>query len=173
MDLKNQLLQEHSKINSLAIRNYLIQNPQELDDFMAIFFGDVYRLSQRAAMVVSALFDYQKELMQPYIKDMILKLQEKELHVAVKRNIVRILQEVEVEDDLLSGLFDRCAFYVQSASEAIAVKAFSMKVMVNACIRYPELKQEAFLIIEEEKRRNQAKGIQARSKAMLKILERI
>lgn len=164
---------EHSKQNSLAIRNYLIKNPQELDKFMDIFFGDVYRLSQRAAMVVSALFDYNKEIMQTYIKDMVIKLQEKDLQVAVKRNIVRILQEVEVNDDLLSGLFDRCAFFIQSPAETIAVKAFSMKIMVNICARYPDLKQETYLIIEEEKRRNQAKGIQARSKAMFKRLESI
>lgn len=173
MDLKGQLLLEHSKQNSLKIRDYIINNPGKLDELMNLFFGDVYRLSQRAAMVVSALFDYEKEMMQPYIKDMVLKLQQENLQVAVKRNIVRILQEVEVSDDLLSDLYDRCAFFIQSPSETIAVKAFSMKVMVKICARYPGLKQETYLIIEEEKRRNQAKGVQARSKAMLKILDSI
>lgn len=173
MDLKAQLLIEHSKENSLIIRDYLIDHPQSLDDFMDIFFGDNYRLSQRAAMVVSALFNYDNNLMKPYTKRIVLKLEEEDLIVAVKRNVVRILQDIKVEDELLTILFDRCISFVSSPSEAIAVKAFSMKILVNICERYPDLKQEAYPVIQEEMHRNEAKGIQARGKAMLKLLDKI
>lgn len=173
MDLKAQLLKEHSKQNSLMIRKYLLNHPSRIDEFMGLFFGDVYRLSQRAAMVVSALFDYDKRLMEPYKTQMVHKLEIPNLNVAVKRNIVRILQEVYIEEDQLTSLFDSCINFIQSPSEPVAVKAFSMKVIVNICKRYPELKQEAYPIINEEVKRNESKGIQARGKAMLSQLEKI
>lgn len=173
MDFKSQLLKEHSKKNSLLIRDYIINKPNLLSNFMEIFFGDNYRLSQRSAMVVSALFDYDHKFMSPYIESMVKKLDEEDLNIAVKRNIVRILQDVDVHENLLTSLFDNCIKFVQSPDEAIAVKAFSMKVLVNICKKYPDLKQEVYPVLEEEVIRNEAKGIQARGKAMLKQLSKL
>ncbi len=173
MDIKAQLLLEHSKQNSLIIRDYLLKYTERIPEFMDLFFGPEYRVSQRAAMVLSALFDYKKELLIPYLEPMVSCLEDTELKVAVKRNVVRILQEIDVPEDLLSSLFDSCIRFLNDPGEPIAVKAFSMKVLVNICQRFPELKLEAQPIIEAEVERNTAKGIQARGRHMLKALSKI
>lgn len=173
MNFIAQLSKEHSKENSKVICMYLIEHPQSMKEFMSIFLGKESHLSQRAAMVVTAIADQDNGMILPYLESMVLKLKEKDVHVAVKRNIVRVLQEVQVDEHLMTELFDLCIGFVKSPGETIAVKAFSMKVLVNICLEYKDLKQEVIPVIEEELERNPAKGVQSRGKAMLKALHQL
>ncbi len=51
MDIRENLLTEHSKVNSLKIADYIDDDAGKFADLMKIFFNEEYRLSQRAAYV--------------------------------------------------------------------------------------------------------------------------
>lgn len=100
MDIKAELLKEHSRQNAMRIAEYVSQDPAGFKLLMDLFFANEYRVTQRASQVVSICSDFHPEFIRPYLKRLILNLR-KNVHVAVKRNTVRILQDVDLPDSLL------------------------------------------------------------------------
>ena len=170
MNIRNQLLTEHSKANAKLIVKYIGDSEKKLDELMDCFFNNQYRVSQRSAMVVSLIFDLKPNLIGPYQEKIILQLYQKDLEVAVKRNSIRLLQFQKIPEKLTAPLFDCCLNFLMDAKEPVAVKAFSMTVLYNVCKRFPELKSEVIPLIEQELNQNESKGIQSRGKKVLKQL---
>ncbi len=173
MDYISQLLKEHSKQNSMLIVRHIDGDQAKFDEFMHCFYTDEYRVNQRAVMVLSACFDQHPHLVKKHMEKLVKNLNRSDLHVALKRNTVCILQEINVPEHLESGLFDNCLKYIQDPKEAIAVKAFSMKVCLNICKNYRELKNEVIPAIEDTMSHSESKGVHARGKAILKALHKL
>lgn len=150
MDLRKQLLKEHSKENTAEIVAFIQSHPKAVADLMDIFFNETYRLIQRSAWVVGDLGRSNPEWIRPYIPKMINNLKRPELHVAVRRNTMRYLQEVEVEEDYWGDLLDIALKLLSKNDETIAVKVFSMTVAFNIIKHIPELKDELRIIIEDQ-----------------------
>lgn len=108
---------------------------------MKLFFGDDYRITQWAAWVLSHCHDLQPNLILPYVDQLISNLNTNP-DVAIKRNTVRILQNVALTEDQMGPLADHCFKYLKDANEAIAVKVFSMTILANITKIFPELKDE-------------------------------
>lgn len=173
MDLEKRLLLEHSKKNSLSIANYLLEKPEQFTRLLACLKSENVIIAQRAAMVLSALYDQRPEIVNKHVSELIELLFEEHKHVAISRNIIRVLQSCEIPENLQSAVFDYCLNEIQDPKSAIAVKAFSMQVLYNVCYQFPELSQELIPILENELARNQSKGVQARGKNILKKLYRL
>ncbi len=97
-------------------------------------------------------------------------LAERDCHVAIKRNIVRLLQFQEIPEENQSKLFDHCMQFIRSPEEPIAIKAFSMGIVANLFRHFPELSQEAIICIEDLLSLDVSPGIKARGKGVLKKL---
>jgi hypothetical protein len=89
-------------------------------------------------------------LLTPHIEKLILNLQHENLHDAIKRNTVRVLQNANIPESLHGILVDICFKYLQNPSEAIAIKVFSMTILFNLTNYYPELKDELKFVLEEQ-----------------------
>ena len=74
MDLRKQLLKDHSKENTSLIVDHLLEHHHEVPELMHIFLQESYRLIQRAAWVVGDLARSKPELISPYIPQMIQNL---------------------------------------------------------------------------------------------------
>lgn len=173
MDIREQLLLEHSKQNSILIRDYIGKDKDRFNRLIELFLSDEYRVSQRTAMVISACFDRDAELFQEYRTILIRNLLDNEVNIAVKRNTIRILQFMEIPEKLEAPLFDLCLRYLEDRSETIAVKAFSMRVAFNICKQYPELRKELKTMIELNMEENKKAGIKARGSQILKELDQL
>ena len=173
MIIREQLLVEHSKKNTELIREYIGNDKVKLALLMKCFFKEEYRVSQRAAMVVSDVFDHRPELIQPYVNKLIENLNQDQYHIAIKRNSIRILQYVEIPEEKTAELFDHCLNNLISVKEPIAVKAFSMTVLFNICKSFPELKHEIIPLLELELERNESAGVLNRGKKLLKALQKL
>ncbi len=149
MNIKEALLAEHSKAQSERIADYIENDPERFAELMALFFGDEYRLTQRAAWVVGHCADRYPEIIEPHLERIIYNLR-KTTHVAVRRNTVRILQNVDLPDHLLGEAADICFLYLANPEETVAVKVFSMSVLWNICQKEPDLTNELKLLIEEQ-----------------------
>ena len=53
MNIREVIASEHSKQNTLAIVEYIGDDPERFDELMSIFFEGVYRSTQRAAWPMS------------------------------------------------------------------------------------------------------------------------
>ena len=170
MNIKAALLKEHSKEQKDRIVNHIGGNQKLFDDLMVLFFRGPYRVTQRAAWVMSYCIDNHPKLIQPYFDQLVANLRTTELD-AVKRNILRNLQNIEVPDRLVGEVADICFKIIAANQEPIAIKAFSMTVLYNITLRIPELQHELKLRIEDLLPYASA-GIKSRGKKILKKLSK-
>lgn len=89
----------------------------------------------------------------------------------MKRNVVRILQFVEIPASLLGTVVSLCFSYLGSPDAPIAVRALSMTVLLNASQHEPDLRNELQSMIEQMLP-NAGPAIQARAKHVLKQIDK-
>ena len=169
MNIQQELLKEKklTKQNALRIADYTCSSKKYFEELMQCFLSNEYRLAQRAAWCVSWAAKIHPHYINPYIKTLIEQLPRKDLHAAVIRNSIRILQHMEIPADLHGDLMNICFEFVQSLQTPIAIKAFALTTLYNLSKVYPEIKNELKLIIEENWQHETA-AFKSRGKAILK-----
>lgn len=172
MDLKAAILQEHSKAQALLIRDYIGDNQILFDELMNHFFSNEYRVTQRAAWIMTHCTEQRPHLIQSHLAKMVSNLKDKKIHVAVKRNTVRLLQNVDIPENLMGTVADCCFNFLANPNEAVAVRIFSMSILYELCKKEPDLAGELKLIIEEFMPHGTA-GFRSRGKKILKGLQKI
>jgi hypothetical protein len=109
---------------------------------MELFLHGEYRVTQRSAWIVSECYEQHPRLITPWLPALLKKMQEPGVHDAVKRNVVRMLQCIEIPTPLLGTVVSLCFDYLNSVDAPIAVKAHSMTVLTRIAEREPDLKRE-------------------------------
>jgi hypothetical protein len=150
MDLEAEILREHSKRQAVRIASWAGTDKKRFRKLMELFLRGEYRVTQRSAWIVNLCAEKHPGLIRPYLQRMIRKMQEPGVHDAVKRNVIRILQFIEIPDTLLGEVTKVCFDYLASPNEPIAVRVFSMTVLGNIAQKEPGLKHELRLVIEQQ-----------------------
>lgn len=150
MDLEAEILRDHSKLHAERLADWVGADRKRFRRLMELFLRGDYRVTQRSAWIVNICAENHPELIHPYLQRMITRMQEPGVHDAVRRNVVRILQFVEVPERLLGTVATICFEYLSSSTQPIAVKAFSMIVLGNIARREPDMKRELQLVIERQ-----------------------
>uniref|UniRef100_UPI00404860A7 hypothetical protein n=1 Tax=Roseivirga sp. TaxID=1964215 RepID=UPI00404860A7 len=172
MEIRKQLLLEHSKANTELIANYIGGQQERFDILMELFLNNESRVAQRAAWVVGEVSKKYPDLVNKHLEKMMSNLRKKNLHDAIKRNTVRVLQEITIPEALWGETADVCFGLLVSKNEPVAVKCFSMTVLLNIVKHVPELKEELKIIVEDQMPYASA-GFQSRGKKTLNALEKI
>ena len=149
MNLREEILKEHSKKQTQKIVSFIGDDIKLFAQLMNLFFANEYRVTQRSAWVVSECFQNHPELVDVYLKSLIENLNN-QVHDAVKRNTLRMLQFITIPKDLQGMAFENCMKLLLNIEEPIAVKAFAMTVLSNICKQEPDLKNELKIVIEEQ-----------------------
>ncbi|HEY6974752.1 MAG TPA: hypothetical protein VH396_00605, partial [Chitinophagaceae bacterium] len=136
---------------------------------MQCFLANEYRLAQRAAWSVSWAARKKPELIKPYIKDLVAQLSRTDVHNAVIRNSVRVLEETEIPESLHGDVMNACFGFIEKPSVPVAIKAFSLTTLFNLSKYYPEIKGELKLIIENNWN-NESAAFKSRGKKILSAL---
>ncbi len=171
MLIREEILKEHSKEQAMKIANYACTSQKHFKELMKCFMSNEYRVAQRAAWSVSWAARKQPEMIKPYIKDLVSQMQRSDIHPAVVRNSVRILEQIEIPKQLHGEVMNTCFGFIENPASPIAVKAFSLTTLYNLTRFYPEIKQELKLIIEERWDTETA-AFRARGKRILKEMEK-
>lgn len=149
MKLKEQLLKEHTKANCLRIVKWVGDDQKRFDELFTLFLSDEYRVVQRAAWPVSyCVMDY-PVLISKHFKKLVDNLKKPNLYTAVKRNSIRLLQDIDIPEKYEGDIMNICFTYIAEPTEAVAVKAFSIRVIENLSKKYPEILPELKTIIED------------------------
>jgi hypothetical protein len=150
MNLAQTIPERYSQVEFKPIIDWIGGSEEHFAELMEIFFDGNTRKNQYAAGLMIHCMDRWSYLLTPYVKRLILNLQKPNLHDAIKRNTVRVLQDVEIPEHLHGTMADIAFAYLQNPSEAIAIKVFSMTIIYNLTKKYPELKEELHFILEEQ-----------------------
>lgn len=173
MDLRQQLLQEHSKQNTQLIIDWIGNHPERFAKLMEIFLNDEYRVVQRSAWVVGICGLEHPEWIKPYIREMLDKCTEAGIHVAVKRNVLRVLADFDIPEEHHESALNLCFDRLCDSKETIAVRCFAMSTIAGLCKHYPEIKGELVQTLEYALAHEElSAGFKARSKAVLKQLNK-
>jgi hypothetical protein len=172
VNLKEEILKEHSKAQCTKVVNWVGNNQQRFDELFVLFLAGEYRVTQRAAWPMGYCAIAHPQLIHKHWKKLISDLKKTNLHEAVKRNTVRLLQDMEIPEKYQGDLMDICFRYLESPTEALAVKVFSMSILGNLAKKYPEIKSELKLLIEDQVP-GQTAGFKSRGKKILRLLEKL
>ncbi len=150
MDLRNQILKEHTKANCQKIVDWVGNDISRFNQLFNLFINDEYRVTQRAAWPMSYCVIAHPELMKNNFEKLIKNLEKPGLHDAIKRNTVRLLQHVDIPSKYEGPVMHLCFQYVESPDEAVAIKAFSLTILGNLSKKYPAIIPEIKLLIENQ-----------------------
>ena len=167
MDLKKQILKEHSKEQCNKIVNWVGSDKNKFNELFHLFLHSEYRVTQRAAWPVSYCVIAHPHFMEYNYEALFANLKKPDLHDAVKRNNVRLLQDVDIPSRFHGQVMDLCFSYIMSPTEPVAVKAFSLSILQNLATQYPDIVPEIKLVIEEQLP-HQTAAIKSRAKIFLK-----
>ena len=142
--------ERYSQIEIQPIINWIEGSEEHFAELMEVFFDGNTRKNQYAAGIMIHCIDRWDYLLIPHVEKLILNLQNPNLHDAIKRNTVRVLQDVEIPEKLHGLMVDIAFNYLQNPTEAIAIKVFSMTILYKITQKYPELKDELKFILEEQ-----------------------
>lgn len=148
MNIREALLAEHSKRQTMSIVDYIGDDTDKFRDLMQNFLGDTYRVSQRAAWAVNYCAERNPSLVRPYFGKLIEQLERPNAQVAVRRNVARLLQFVEIPVRYRGRVFDACYKLVDEPRETLAVRVFALTVAAKIADAQPELLAELKLIAE-------------------------
>jgi hypothetical protein len=149
MNLREAILAEHSRSQTDKIVKWVGHSQARFDELFNLFLKDEYRVTQRAAWPISYCVRNHPSLISKHFGKMVKNLQKKDLHPAVKRNTVRILEDIDIPVRYHGEIMNTCFNYIQSPDEPVAVKAFSLTILENLLPLYPDIKNELKLVIEE------------------------
>lgn len=93
------------------------------------------------------------------------------MHDAVIRNSVRVLQDIELPEQFHGEVMNVCFQFLEQPATPVAIKAFSLTTLFNLSKKYPEIKPELKLIIEERWEHETA-AFHSRGRKILASLEK-
>lgn len=167
MNIREALLAEHSKRQTMKIVEYIGDDKDRFAELMGLFLGPVYRLSQRAAWAVNYCAERNPALIKPSFTKLIEQLERYDAHVAVRRNVVRMLQFIAVPQRHEARVFDACLALIEDPSQPVAVRCFSMSAAARIANNKPELMNELRLVLKKHSSNLKTPGLRVRVRRLL------
>lgn len=150
---------------------FVEKNPGSVNYLIDVFLTTHYRESQKLAGVLEAIGKRNPALIQPHLRKLILMLDSPKADTALKRNIPRILQWMQISVNLQGRAVNACFRLLSDPTELVAAKVFSMTVLANIAREQPGLANEIRTQIELQYDLSTA-AFRSRAKKVIKMLER-
>lgn len=150
MDLLKEIDREHSRAMRNRIVAFVGQKKAHFAQLVGVFLAGPYRVTQRAAWPLSYCVQKHPELIFPHLGKVLAAAERPGAIDAVKRNVVRLLQFIEVPSRYRGRVAELCFRFLHDRKEPIAVRVFTMTVLGNLTTALPELGKELAILIEDE-----------------------
>ena len=149
MNIRTELLKEHSKAQAKKISEFIGNDPSRFAELIDLFLNDENLLAQRAAWVLSHCTDVFPHLIRPHLNDLVENLKKPNLHDAIPRNTLRAMTEQQIPEPLQGHLLNICFDYLLSTKHPVAIKIHAMQIVFNISKNEPDLLNELKMVIEE------------------------
>lgn len=171
MDLHTELLSGHSEEQTAKISEWVGSDTKRFKELIYFFLSGENRASLRAGWVMNIIAEKHPQLVKPHLPKLVNSIIRKDAPDAIKRNVVRLLQFIDVPQKLHGDVMNVCFDYLTDPNEAIAIRVFSMTVLYNVSKHYPEIRQELKSVLENALEYEQASaGFKNRAGKILKAL---
>ena len=171
MNLEEILLNEHSKTTCDKVVHWIGNNQHRFDQLFSLFIGNDPLLAQRASWPLSYAAVANPRLIDKHFKELLENVKKKVVHDAIKRNTVRILQDISIPEAFQGDVMNLCFDYLMAPKEKPAIKAFSLTVIKNLSVHYPDILPELKTIIED-RWDTESKAFQSRARKILRSMKK-
>ncbi|MFI5253599.1 MAG: hypothetical protein ACHQQQ_14350 [Bacteroidota bacterium] len=170
-DIEYEILREHSKRQVIKIGALVGNDRRRFAKLMDLFLHGEHQVTQRSVWMVSYCIERHPELLDGWIPAMLEKMQEKGVHNAVPRNVLRILKDADIPRSSLGMVVTLCFSYAINPKLPNAIQVNAMYVLANAAAQEPGLIHE----IEETLQHipGASPGIRACASKVMKKIQRI
>jgi hypothetical protein len=149
INLLEELQRPQTKTRCVRIVQFVGKDKNRFDLLIACFLKGPYRITQHAAWPISYCIEDHPSLATPHLRTFLKLLRKPDVHPAVKRNILRLLEFVKIPKHLHAGIIEVCFAFLLDPKEPIAVHAFSISVLAQLLQLYPGMKGEFKIVLED------------------------
>ncbi|MFH1119212.1 MAG: hypothetical protein V1775_05270 [Bacteroidota bacterium] len=147
MELEDLLLRDQSRANTDQVINIVMTKPEVFEELWRILMLNKDPLSRRAAWAADYCAENRPEFISSKIEELSAKVPGFSSD-GLKRHALRMLSRSPLPEENLGILADACFNWLQSASESVAVKMYSMIILHRISDSIPEIRRELYDIIE-------------------------
>jgi len=167
MNLPVELMRARTKEHRDMIADYVGQDPKRFEAILDIMLNSTEpKLREYAAWPVSHIGYNHPEIAFEHCATLIEVLHKKD-HPAIHRCALRVLQKIDIPEDLQGKAFDICFELLCDMKRPIALRVFSMTVLDNIAKGTPELLEELKTVIRDLYEHG-SKGFKSRARKILK-----
>ena len=170
MDILAEIQAEQSKKQAEKIAKWIGADAERFAPLMQLFLHGELKLIPRLAVVLGTVTETHRELIMPYLPEMVSRAMQPGMPDSIKRTVVRELQFVDIPEPLHGDVMNMCFDLLADPQQAVAVRAFSMTVLSNLAQIYPEIKQEIIVILEDALEQANTPGFINRALKTMKAL---
>lgn len=149
MNYCEQLLKEHSRINSNEIAKIIDNNPAEFKKIIEIIYNEKPPLPQRASWLLAIINSKHPQLLVPYLPLFINTINQFNVN-GIKRNMMVVLSKHILPEELQGKLVDVCFNLILSKTESVVVKTEAMQCISNVAKVYPTIANELKVVIADQ-----------------------
>lgn len=148
-------------------------NSEKYSEMFTIAIRDKYPLSMRAARVLQFCTEKYPSLVLPYLKNIISLLDKLKVDGG-KRSFLKMIMASPTlpDEDSLGLLIEFCFTALQDNKQAIAIRAYSIDLLLKIILFYPDLAHELILILESREMEESA-GMKRKHKHILNLLRKM
>jgi hypothetical protein len=150
MNLRTELLREHSARQTQRLADYASAHPTALAELLQLFWYGAERERQLAADVLGWVGERRPKWLMPHLPGLMAAAQTTPpQHPAVRRAVARVLQFVPVPEEWQALAFDTCLTMLCAPREPVAIRAYALTAAARLAGPYPELAAEVIEAIEK------------------------
>jgi hypothetical protein len=147
---------------------FLKNHPELFEETVELAIADKQPYSWRAALILVDCVKKKDSRLQPYIKKIVKSLPDKK--DGHQSSLIKILLQVDVEEDYEGKLFDICIGIWESIDKIPSVRINALRLILNMVRKYPELSGEITQLIRDENMETLSPGAK---RCAIKLREKI
>jgi hypothetical protein len=168
-DIKNSLATDRSDPTRKKWAKYIVENKIPMMSLMELLDA-AHPIGMRFTWVFGEIIKLDPNHLFP-VAAHCFALRDKITFPGFKRTIAKMLALAGVPEEIEGLVVDQLFKWVLNPKIKVAVKVFSIDTLSQLCFKYPDLKEELLLVIEDQLDKNSA-ALRARAKMVLKRLEK-
>jgi len=171
VEIRQLLTNEIHYLKKEEVAKIIGPDPDRFKEIMDLAFSRDMPICWRATWIMDYLAEIHPWLAEAWIGKLWQEVP-KNHPVGVTRSLIRLLSRYDIPEDEMGPATDLCLEWITREAVPVAIKVFSMELLLKIATAYPELSNEFISIIEDHAENNSA-GYKARSQYIIKNLQKL
>jgi len=171
MDLTDFLTNSLLLLKKEEIGTIIGPDAEKYEELVELAFSREMPVCWRATWILDYLAELHPWLAEKYIERFWAEIPAKHAD-GVTRSLLRLLTRYDIPEESQGIATDLCLEWLSLQAVPVAIKAYSMEILLQIAMIYPELSNEFIAVLEDNAPQNSA-GFKARAKHIIKELEKL